>query len=279
MKKTSDEMGQLIMALEQVFDVVRLINPTQLAPCIENALTGDESHKQEYCFQTFQKDIRCSNCISLDTFTKHQDATKIEFIDRVPYFVITKYVEVDDYPYVLEMAHKIRKMPVAAQSSDFIGDMLDNENKKYTNYETGLFNRRYYHDQVKGLPASAVAFVSIDDLSRINKQFGYAAGNEAIVFVSQVIKLRLRHGDVAIRTGSHTFMVVFRKLEEYHFVERLRDIQNIVHAYANDDFPNLRITVSIGGTYEEVKHAQDLVDIADEALQKAKISKNSIVIQ
>ena len=37
MKKTSDEMGQLIMALEQVFDVVRLINPTQLAPCIENA--------------------------------------------------------------------------------------------------------------------------------------------------------------------------------------------------------------------------------------------------
>jgi putative two-component system response regulator len=278
MKKTSDEMNQLIVALEQVFDIVRLINPTQLAPCIENALMGDESHKQEYCFQAFQKDIRCSNCISLDTFTKHKDATKIEFIDRDPYFVIAKYVEVDDYPYVLELAHKIRKMPVCGHA-DLIGDMLDNENEKYTNYETGLFNRRYYHDQVKDLPASAVAFVSIDDLPKINKQFGYAAGNEAIVFVSQVIKLRLRHGDVAIRNGSHTFMVVFRNLEEYHFVERLRDIQNIVHAYSNDDFPNLHMTVSIGGTYEEVDHAKELVDIADGALQKAKLSKNSIVIQ
>lgn len=273
-------MGQLIISLQEIFDVVRLINPTQLEPCIEHALSGDTAKKHDYCFRSFQKQSRCENCISLETFTKHKDENKIEFIGRDPYFVLTKYVEVDDYPYVLECALKIRgQLAVAHATSDFISDMVENNHEKYTNYETGLFNRRYFHEQVKNLPCSGIAIVNIDHLRQINKNFGRSAGDEAIIFVSQVIKLRLRHEDVAIRYGVDDFLIVFRNIEEIHFVERLKDIQSIVHAYANDDFPHLRISVSIGACFEEASTASSLIPIAEDALEQAQTSGDSLVIR
>lgn len=58
MKKTTEEMGQLIISLQEIFDVVRLINPTQLEPCIENALSGSNEKRHDYCFRSFQKDQR-----------------------------------------------------------------------------------------------------------------------------------------------------------------------------------------------------------------------------
>lgn len=280
MKKTTEEMGQLIISLQEIFDVVRLINPTQLEPCIENALSGSNEKRHDYCFRSFQKDQRCENCISLETFTKHKDETKIEFIGRDPYFVLTKYVEVDQYPYVLECALKIHgQLTVGNTSTDFISDMVENNHEKYTNYETGLFNRRYFHEQVKDLPCSGVAIVNIDHLRQINKNFGRAAGDEAIIFVSQVIKLRLRHEDVAIRYGGDDFLIVFRNIEEIHFVERLKDVQSIVHAYANDDFPNLHISVSIGACFEEAATASALLPISEDALEQAKARGDALIIR
>lgn len=283
MKKTSEEMERMIVELKDVFDIVRLINPTQLEPCIESALSGENplaNKKRKFCFSAYQKESRCSNCTSLETFTKHTDANKIEFIDRDPYFVITKYVEVDHYPYVLECAYKIKgQLSFSTQARDFIGDMIQNNQEKYTNYETGLFNRRYFHEQVKNLPCTAVALIDIDHLRSLNVTNGRNAGDEAIFFVSQVIKLRLRHEDVAIRYGADEFMLVFRNIEEIHFVERLRDMQNIVHAYASDDFPKMHLSVSIGGCYNAESKAMELLTIAEDALAEAKEQGNSLVIR
>lgn len=282
MKKTREEMEQLILDLKDVFDIVRLINPTQLEPCIESALTGENppAGKRKFCFSAYQKESRCSNCTSLETFTKHTDANKIEFIDRDPYFVITKYVEVDDYPYVLECAYKIKgQLSFSTQARDFIGDMIENNKEKYTNYETGLFNRRYFHEQVKNVPCEAIALIDIDHLREINVKYGRNAGDEAIFFVSQVIRLRLRHEDVAIRYGSDEFMLVFRNIEEFHFLERLRDMQKIVHAYSSDDFPGMHMSVSIGGCYNADSNAMELLPIAENALVEAKSKGDSLVIK
>jgi putative two-component system response regulator len=73
-------------------------------------------------------------------------------------------------------------------------------------------------------------------------------------------------------------MLVFYHLDELAFIERLKDIHNIVQAYTNTQYPDLKLTVSIGGSYRNDIVA-NLIETCDDALYEAKQSENALIIK
>lgn len=211
-----------------------------------------------------------------DIFDKddiEHEVSSIEVKDHVSYFVCRKHVLIDGEPRLLEFGYKINE-----KVKHQVIDDGPNSVARYTNYETGLYNRRYYHEQVKKYPCTGLAFLNIDHLRSINKKYGRLVGDETIAFISQVIRIRLGPDDVGIRYGTNDFMLVFYHLDELAFIERLKDIHNIVQAYTNTQYPDLKLTVSIGGAYRNDIVA-NLIDTCDDALYEAKQSENALIIK
>ncbi|MEI6100220.1 MAG: HD domain-containing phosphohydrolase [Eubacteriales bacterium] len=81
---------------------------------------------------------------------------------------------------------------------------------------TGLYNRRFFDDQIKkldineSLPLSVIVG-DINGLKMINDALGHDAGDRMIVEISQILKSCIRKGDVLARTGGDEFSILLPK--------------------------------------------------------------------
>ena len=60
----------------------------------------------------WNKNLPCSNCSSFRAFTQHNQISKLEFNDGKAYQVLSKYIEVDGTPCVLELVSKLKENPL-----------------------------------------------------------------------------------------------------------------------------------------------------------------------
>jgi len=87
---------------------------------------------------------------------------------------------------------------------------------------TPLFNRRYFEQAVSSSIAhcqryqsrSALLFVDVDDLKRINDTFGHAAGDEALRAIAGVLLANVRATDVVARIGGDEFGLLLGAINE-----------------------------------------------------------------
>ena len=73
-------------------------------------------------------------------------------------------------------------------------------------------------------------------------------------------------------------MICFRNIPRNAFAARLEQIRRAVEEIRLPDWPQLRLTVSIGGVYDH-QTTDKLVHVADEMLYRAKARKNAIEIR
>ncbi len=104
---THQQLEQRMSALENIFEVVRLVNP--MLECeIYLDENGEVVESTNHCFEVWGKDGRCKNCTSLKAYQAHSTFSKFEYIGSDVFFVISQYLMVDGRPYVLEMVREIR---------------------------------------------------------------------------------------------------------------------------------------------------------------------------
>ena len=279
-KMTKHEWEIMLNELQKVFSIVRLLNEEELRTGrIQGSTDMTEGCE---CYALWNKRTRCDNCISRAAFAEKDKKTKLEFIDGDIFQVVSRYIEIEGIPYVVELVNKLD------------GDILINEDgrdemlKKLIRYDrelymdalTGAYNRRYYEDQLKQTEMVAgVAMIDLDDFKLHNDTYGHNAGDLVLETVVNVIRNSIRKTDMLVRFGGDEFLLVMPDILEASFQKKLQQIQNEIHAAEVPGYSQLQVSVSIGGVLSTHGTIEDAIHKADQCMYQAKTSKNMVVTE
>jgi diguanylate cyclase (GGDEF)-like protein len=151
------------------------------------------------------------------------------------------------------------------------------EQLSVTDALTGLLNRRYLEKRLDeelkrsnrhGYPMSFM-MIDVDHFKSYNDSFTHPEGDKALILVGQILKETLRGADVAARYGGEEFSILLPQTNTDEAVTIAERIRKNIEA---KDFPNRRITVSIGisSASRQINTPEDLILAADKALYLAK---------
>lgn len=146
---------------------------------------------------------------------------------------------------------------------------------------TGLYNRRKFREQLeqtllKTLETRAplsLVFVDLDHFKRINDTHGHQSGDEVLRGVAEVVRARLREGDIAGRLGGEEFAVFLPETGLAAAADWAEGLRAAVAATRHRiDALELAVTVSLGvaAWRPERPTSADLMRAADEQLYAAK---------
>jgi diguanylate cyclase (GGDEF)-like protein len=122
------------------------------------------------------------------------------------------------------------------------------ESQARTDELTALPNRRFLLEEGKRLRDPAcVLMIDLDHFSEVNRTFGHAGGDRALVAFAALARGQVRPSDLVARYGGEEFCALLRDVEEpeaRRIAERLR--ARIAELTIDVDGRPLRITASIG---------------------------------
>lgn len=154
---------------------------------------------------------------------------------------------------------------------------------------TGALNRRGLDEAFEREATRAdrsqtslcVALLDIDDFKRLNDTLGHHAGDQALMYLSNVIKEALRPSDSVARYGGEEFIILLPDIslaEAASTVERLqRELTKKFFLHEND---RVLVTFSAGVAQRAPEESQEeVIGRADKAMYQAKkTGKNRVVV-
>ena len=228
--------------------------------------------------------------ISLDHRFKHYGAKK----ERVQSFAalsigakekILGVMGIGSYGYRVFSDWEVRMLGTIANQ---IGMAIENTQLyehalelAFTDSLTGLYNRRYFMDQIERefiraqrskAPLSLI-MVDLDGLKEINDRLGHHVGDRFLKEVARIVKVNTRASDVAARWGGDEFMLLAPGTDSKSAGKIAERIRAQVEGYKMKlEGEEVGITVS-AGIVSYPTHASsvsELVKKADDAMYSAK---------
>jgi two-component system cell cycle response regulator len=148
---------------------------------------------------------------------------------------------------------------------------------------TKVYNKRYFTERiasemrfaVRHKAMLALLLVDIDHFKKVNDTFGHLAGDRVLCAVATALARSVRNEDVVARYGGEEFAVLLRATPLEHVRGTADRLRKLVESLSvdNEATDPIRVTISIGmATFPEqaVTTPEDLVDLADQALYRAK---------
>ena len=222
------------------------------------------------------------NSLSLRAFWEKCQKTRLEYIDSRVCQKISRYVEIDGQPHVVEI---LNVLDVTTESSENAREQLtakvrDYDEELYLDALTGAYNRRYYENRIRKVRGHAgVAMIDLDDFKMYNDTCGHNAGDLVLNTVVGIIRGCIRKTDILIRYGGDEFLLILQDVDEEIFSKKLKQIRDMVCEAEVPGYARLRLTVSIGGVLADNETIESAVARADGLMYQAKNRKNMIVTE
>ncbi|NRT91586.1 diguanylate cyclase (GGDEF)-like protein/putative nucleotidyltransferase with HDIG domain/PAS domain S-box-containing protein [Clostridium beijerinckii] len=149
----------------------------------------------------------------------------------------------------------------------------------YNDQLTGLYNRRYYEEELKSLDVKenyplTIVLGDVNGLKLINDSFGHVVGDELIKKSAQIIKNGCRSQDVVIRLGGDEFVILLPQTDTY---EAEKIVENINNLAKKEKIQGLDIYISFG--YETKCHEDEMIQEifikAEDYMYKRKLFESS----
>ena len=239
----------VIRRLESLFDIVRLVDPITNT-VLELDEQGVLRKTQKHCAAFWDNDSRCANCISARAFEQKTTLNKLEFTSTDMYFVLSKYLCMNGTPCVLEMLSKLNE----GRWIDANGTRLLLERSRGENIElfmdslTKVYSRRYfetYRTHLEGM--ECVAMIDVNDFKHVNDTFGHPAGDAVLRDIAAAIRAEITPVDILIRFGGDEFLLLCPRMSGENFEKKSEEIQAAVRRIVIPEYPELHLSVSIGG--------------------------------
>jgi len=145
----------------------------------------------------------------------------------------------------------------------------------YHDQLTGLYNRRFYQEELKRLDVEenlpiTIVMGDVNGLKLINDSFGHDMGDELLKKVSELIKKGCRSDDIIARLGGDEFIIILPKtnaLEAQQIIARINELS------LKEKIGSLDISISFG--YETktnaVEKIEDVFKNAENRMYKKKL--------
>lgn len=265
----------------QIFDIVRLIDEERISR-MENNCDNQDSIDPCPCYSFWKKNKRCSNCITAKTIKDKRQRVKIEFSGTDSYQVISRYYNIEGKNYVMELVNRMDGNTLMDEEvrKKLESKIVSYKEKLYSDALTGVYNRRFYEENVKNSKINAgIAMLDVDDFKLYNDSLGHIAGDMALCACADTIKGCIRKSDLAIRYGGDEFLIIIYDVTEDEFRKKLMDIQDAVNKTVIPEYSKIQLQVSIGGVICTDETVADAVLRADSLMYIAKNRKNIVIIE
>lgn len=222
------------------------------------------------------------NSLSLRAFWEKCQKTRLEYIDSRVCQKISRYVEIDGQPHVVEI---LNVLDVTTESFENVREQLTAkvrgyDEELYLDALTGAYNRRYYENRIRKVRGHAgVAMIDLDDFKLYNDTRGHNAGDLVLNTVVGSIRGCICKTDILIRYGGDEFLLILQDVDEEIFSKKLKQIRDMVCEAEVPGYARLRLTVSIGGVLADNETIESAVARADGLMYQAKNRKNMIVTE
>lgn len=278
---TMQEAERKMESLREVFQVVRLVDGKMLMDREKRINAGDLSETCQ-CYSFWKKDKECENCSSLLALKEQTQKIKFEFLDLQVFQVISRYVEIDGRPYVMEMIQNLdESIQIDQEGYDKLISKLSGYNEKlYTDVLNGIYNRRFFEEKIKNMEDEAgIAVIDLDDFKLHNDTYGHSAGDAALITTANIIKKYIRKTDILIRYGGDEFLLILPSIKKHIFEDKLKLIREKIHDTVVPKYEKMQLSVSIGGAIFREGNIEDAIASADRQMYIAKNYKNMVVTE
>lgn len=165
--------------------------------------------------------------------------------------------------------------------NDITAQKQAEEKTVYLNYHdqlTGLYNRRFYDEELKRLDTErnlpiSLAMADVNGLKLTNDAFGHMAGDQMLKRIASIMKMECRSDDIVARIGGDEFILLLPRtssLEAESVVNRIND------AIQKEKWGNIVFSVSFGsatkrGPSEDMK---EIYMLAEDRMYRDKLSES-----
>jgi diguanylate cyclase (GGDEF)-like protein/PAS domain S-box-containing protein/putative nucleotidyltransferase with HDIG domain len=166
-----------------------------------------------------------------------------------------------------------------------VRDITDRKKKEnenlYLSYHdvlTGLYNRRFYEEEIKRLDTErnlpiSIIMGDVNGLKLANDAFGHNTGDELLQKAAAAIQRACRPEDLVARWGGDEFVIL---LPQTGLAEAEEIVKRIKRTYSNVHVNAIRLSISFGWD-TKIKTDEDIIKIlksAEDYMYKNKIIEN-----
>lgn len=280
-KITRQQAAEEAKMLEKVFDVVRFLEGDFFEQMQDDPRIGVKIGMCQ-CYDFWKKNKPCENCTSMKAYAEKKQKTKLEFLDADVFLVISRYLEIDDEACVMELVkHLENDTLIDTDGRDkLVGKLKGYQDKLYIDPVTGVYNRRYFEDEIRNMQNSAgVAMIDLDDFKLYNDIYGHDMGDQVLCIVADVTKNCIRKTDKLIRYGGDEFLLILSDMVRGTLRGKLLQIQEAIENATIPNCSRLKLTASIGGVISEDGQIDEAIAKADQLMYKAKDHKAQVITE
>lgn len=144
---------------------------------------------------------------------------------------------------------------------------------------TGLYNRRFYEEELKRIDTArnlplTIVMGDVNGLKLINDSFGHTIGDELLQKTAKAIKKGCRADDIVARLGGDEFIAILPNTGEREAEAIIARIKGII---LKEKVKELEISISFGHCTKEDKdtNVQKIFKISEDNMYKQKLYESS----
>lgn len=159
--------------------------------------------------------------------------------------------------------------------TDFKIQELELEYAANNDYLTGIFNRRYYEENLMKLDSEenyplTIIMADINGLKLINDAFGHLSGDKVLISASKIISDSCRKTDLLARIGGDEFVIAMPKTNESEAEEIIKNISVKAEEVKIESIP-LSISFGYKTKYDKEEDIQDIYRSAEDSMYRQKL--------